>query len=133
MLIPFEFLLGKTLVEVIVEEDKIIFETSEHRYVLCHDQDCCEKVYVESIIGDVNDLIGSPITLAEEASNNWNASEDSRVLHALMPTESLSPYDESWTWTFYKLATVKGYVDIRWYGSSNGYYSETVSFYRYNI
>jgi hypothetical protein len=132
MRVPFEFLLGKTLIKINSTEDTIRFYTQDRVYILMHDQDCCEKVYIESITGDLDDLIGSPILLAEEASNYWDASKDSKVLHALMPNEPLSTYDESWTWTFYKLGTIKGYVDIRWYGSSNGYYSESVSFYRHN-
>ena len=82
-------------------------------FVLTHLQECCESVFIEDVCGDINDIIGSEILMAEEASNNGRG--------------SLSEYDESYTWTFYKLATIKGYVNIRWYGTSNGYYSESVS------
>jgi len=69
------------------------------------------------VIGNLEDLIGTPIVMAEEVS-----SEENPV------GVEIPEYQDSFTWTFYKLATIKGYVTIRWYGESNGYYSEEVSF-----
>ncbi len=122
--INFNVLVGKTLKAVHVSDtDSTITFTvdDEESYVMQHDQDCCEHVYVESIVGDLNDLIGSPIVQAEESSSDKDPED--------VKTEEVDGYgDGSQTWTFYRLATVKGSVVIRWYGSSNGYYSESVSF-----
>ena len=115
-------LVGKTLdsVEVNDAKDEITFVTTDgETYQMYHDQDCCESVYIEDIVGDMQDLVGSPILLAESSSN----SEDP-------PATEYEP--DSYTWTYYKFATIKGYVDIRWYGSSNGYYSESVDFCKTN-
>lgn len=115
--VPFETLVGKTLQNVEESRDEIKFIVSDDEsYKLFHYQDCCENVYIESIDGDLNDLIGTPILMAEEVSN--------RDIDA----GPLSEWEDSYTWTFYKLATIKGYVTIRFYGSSNGYYSESVDF-----
>lgn len=111
-------ILGLTLESIDkVDDNLLIFTTTcNQRYMMHHDQDCCESVWIEDICGDPEDLIGSPITLAEESS--------SRLTEEELGEDS----EGSGTWTFYKFATIKGYVDIRWCGTSNGYYSESVDF-----
>ena len=117
----FSGLLGKTISSIDRhEDDELIFTLSTgEKYRMYHDQDCCESVLIEDIAGDLDDLIGSEILMAEEATN----SED--------PGDNINGYiPDSFTWTFYKLATIKGYVTIRWYGEGNGYYSESVDWDR---
>lgn len=111
-------LVGKVLTNVIGSsgDDTIRFIVSDDEsYLMYHGQDCCERVRIEDICGDINDLVGFEILEAEEVSNN-----------------ETEPYAgcESYTWTFYKIRTIKGGVTIRWLGESNGYYSESVSFCR---
>lgn len=97
-------------------EDELVFLCDDGtEYIFYHSQDCCEHVYIESIVGDLQDLIGSPLLIASEETSGTN------------PPDVCPGYqEESYTWTFYKFATRKGYVDVRWYGESNGYYSEDV-------
>ena len=126
-----EQLLGKTLTSVVKNErnDEIIFTVDDGtQYKMYHSQDCCESVSIDDINGDLNDLIGSPILLAEENSSSELSAEQiaEKEKEKLEQGDDYYEYDESFTWTFYKLATIKGYVDIRWFGSSNGYYSESV-------
>lgn len=115
----FDILKGKTITSIVGAvkgSDEIIFSCSDgSQYRLLHYYDCCESVEIEDICGDINDLIDSPILIADEVENDNVGNPRSE-------------YDESFTWTFYKLATINGYVDIRWYGTSNGYYSERVDF-----
>lgn len=123
----FEQLLGETLVSFDISDGKeeIVIKTeSGKQFMMFHYQDCCEHVYLQDVSGDISDLIGSPILIASENISSKDPDEDPNK-------ESTSEdYYDSNTWTFYKLATIKGYVDLRWHGSSNGYYSEIVDFDR---
>lgn len=103
---------NQTFTSVRADDDTVTFENDEVRYVLYHDTDCCESVYVEDIIGDIEDLEKLPLLIAREDTN----AEGEELTN-----------EESYTWTFYNFATFKGYVTIRFLGTSNGYYSEDVS------
>lgn len=114
MISVYDELIGKVIVKIdnyvsaSDKEDSLIFHLSNGAvYKQYHENDCCENVFVEDINGDLDDLIGSKLIQAEESTK-----EDPDA-------------DESGTWTFYKFGTSKGYVTIRWYGCSNGYYSES--------
>ena len=137
--VEFSELKGKTLLRIENNDnDELIFhcKTGE-KYKLYHSQECCENVTIDDINGDLDDLIGTPILLAEEVNNedfskNFEESfklEEGKEDYIWNYKNEKGDYKpESCTWTFYKLATKKGYVDIRWFGESNGYYSESVDF-----
>ena len=116
-------LVGKTVVFIDKKDDELIFIcVTGEKYKMYHLQDCCERVTIEDICGDLDDLIGTPILKAEEV-NNYEPITEEDIQRTVRSNEW-----GSCTWTFYKFATIKGYVDIRWYGESNGYYSESVVF-----
>ena len=66
------------------------------------------NVEIEDVNGDPQGMVGNLITLVEVISDLDSANN---------------------TWTYYRFATLDGYIDIRWFGSSNGYYSEKVNWY----
>jgi hypothetical protein len=117
-------LLGRTITKITPEKiipqetEQLTFETADGFIVnFYHEQDCCESVSIESVDGDLTDLIGTPLLMSEEISN---------VEDMQNPQHNFGEWDDSHTWTFYKFATIKGYVTVRWLGESNGYYSESV-------
>lgn len=123
----FEKLVGKTFtrIENNGSDELVFYDTDGEIYVMYHQQDCCESVYIEDINGDLEDLLNSPILMAEEVTSHDDPDKD----------EDEEEDEDSWdygsqTWTFYKIATINGTVTLRWLGTSNGYYSESVSFIR---
>lgn len=112
-------MIGKTITEVRHLEqgsDSVVFECADGtEYTMYHDQNCCESVYISDVEGDVSDLTGSVVVVAESVDSSEQPA----------PPDN---YVDSYTWTFYRIATEKGFVVIRWLGESNGYYSESVDF-----
>lgn len=83
-----------------------------------HHQDCCESVQIEQVDGNYKRHIGAIFFGLEEKVADLNDPD--------FPYDKDRSYDSA-TATFYTLTTSKGYLDWRWVGESNGYYSESVS------
>lgn len=118
-------MVGQTFVKITIDSefcDKICFYSDDGIcYEFFYEDECCEHVGIEDICGNLKNLLDTPLTMAEESSNKGEV-DDSKDKQDLPDW-----YQDYYTWTFYKFATVKGYVTIRWFGSSNGYYSEEVT------
>ncbi len=91
-------------------------------YELYHEQECCENVELEEIVGDLRDLLNSEILGANIVTNPDCNSEEGDEDGDYEDDED-DYYDYSYTWTFYNIKTWKGYVTLRWYVESSGWYS----------
>ena len=118
--VQFEMLVGLTLIEVTKVDAGLFLKATDGRmFVIKHEQECCECVDLIDISGDTNDLIGSQIVVAECRTNATDAAGENTYRYEY----------SSATWTFIEIATNKGSVTLRFYGASNGYYSETADLF----
>lgn len=115
--VDFSELVGQTLTNVVTDDTTIDFYADGGvKYLMYHDQCGGERVWLDDVVGDLADILDSPIVVAEEV---WSGNPS-----------PVSEYDDSYTWTFDKIRTINGSISLKWCGSSNGYYSESVDFAR---
>ena len=111
--VQFAELLGSTILSIegmVSESENVTIVTDRGVFAMRHEQDCCEHVRLNDVVGDVADLIGHQVIKCEEATQEGETGWGTN------------------TWTFYHISTIKGTVTLRWLGESNGYYSESVDF-----
>jgi hypothetical protein len=112
--VEFSDLVGEVLdaVDIDKEENQILLTTrSGRRFMVYHEQDCCESVRMVGQDGSFDKLIGKPIIEARD--------------FAVDTGESESDYDSQTTTTLVFRVDDQTVIS-RWIGDSNGYYSESV-------
>ena len=73
MEVEFSELIGKIITKVVCTDNEVYITTSDcEHYLMSHIQDCCETVYLESVVGDINDVVGYPVLNAELKTNKTN-------------------------------------------------------------
>jgi hypothetical protein len=112
--VEFSDLVGEVLdaVDIDREENQILLTTrSGRKFLVYHEQDCCETVAISDQDGNFDNLIGKPLIEARD--------------FAVDTGESESDYDSQTTTTLVFRVDDQTVVS-RWIGDSNGYYSESV-------
>lgn len=116
-----EHLSGKVITDIrglSKDSDIVTIHFDDGSYLsMYHTQDCCEIVTLEDFDNDAETLIGGTMLKVQESVSNKSDEE----------FDPLDNYDDSYTWTFYTIFTSKGIMKLRWYGTSNGWYSENVT------
>lgn len=113
--VEIEDLQGKTIREIKISDDKteMAIVCDDASYKLSHYQDCCEKVYLEDVCGEFDDLIGE--TVIDSFKNTGEMVDDSALF-----------WSGVMNYTFYTISSAKGCITLRWCSSSNGYYSHAI-------
>ena len=104
-------LIGKKLKRYFINKnkDELLMEFEDGTiYIFYHFQDCCEDVHIDDISKSLDDIIGEEILNFEEKTSIGEVGFG------------------SFTWTFYDIDTFNNHIQIKWYGESNGYYSEKI-------
>jgi len=112
-------LIGKKINGISINDDQSIlsFDTDRGQVNYVADGDCCSESWFADITG-VSALIGGTVATVEEVSMDGYNVEDGR---------GRQNKDEAYG---YKLITDKGYADIVFRNSSNGYYGGNLKYYK---
>lgn len=111
-------LIGKTITEIKVDQscDCVTFSTEEKKYSMHHNQECCESVGLEKVVGNPESIVGEPIKDVIYDTESENFPKDIEQLGN----------QHSWTVSRISFYTEHGFVEFVWLGVSNGYYGEGV-------
>jgi hypothetical protein len=106
-------IIGKTVVNVVQTEDKILMIFSDGDVgKFYHESEYGESVHINDVSGDWSDLIGNPLLEADEQIND-------RV-------KVIDPggYNDGGIGiqTFYTFRGIGGSVNVKWYGETSGRY-----------
>jgi len=105
---------GDVIDEIDQLEDEIRLTMRSGKTVrILHHQDCCESVRIVGTDGDWKDIKGEILVSTSISESSGG--------------DAPSEYAESWTRTNIEFKTDSHTVISRWIGTSNGYYSESLT------